>query len=119
MMLGTRTTVILSVLTGVALELGIHALSGRREAWDSAQYWTIGLPAAAVVSVAIGFFSRSADWVWTLAVVPSQVFTMVVRSGELGSLWPLAVALSSILSLPFVLAAFVGSKLRPSPKPPA
>jgi len=111
-MLHKRTTILLSVLTGVALELGIHALSGRREAWDSGQYWTIGLPLAAVVSVAIGFLSQRADWIWTLVVVPSQVMTMVLRGGAGGGLWPLTLVLSSILSAPFVLAAFIGSKFR-------
>jgi hypothetical protein len=117
-MLRKRTTILLCVLTGVALELGIHALSGRREAWDSAKYWTIGLPLVAVVSVAIGFLSQRTDWLWTLVVVPSQVMTMVLRSMVLrsragGGLWPLTLVLSSILSAPFVLAAFIGSKFRP------
>ena len=101
------------IATGVALELGIHALSGRREAWDSALYWTLGLPAAALVSLAIGSMSRQKDWLWTFGVVPSQVLTMMVRSGEIGGLWPLTVALSSILSVPFVVASFLGTRLRP------
>jgi hypothetical protein len=29
-------------------------------------------------------------------------------------LWPLAVALSAVLSAPFVLAAFIGSRFRPA-----
>jgi|SRR4051812_20514265 hypothetical protein len=108
-----RTTILLSILTGIALELGIHALTGRREAWDSAQYWTIGLPLAAVVSVTIGFLSQRTDWLWTFVVVPSQVMIMVLRSRGGGGLWPLTMVLSSILSAPFVLAAFIGSKFRP------
>jgi hypothetical protein len=112
--LDQRATIALSILTGVALELGIHAISGRREAWDSAEFWTLGLPAACLVSVAIGFLSRSRDWLWTLAVAPSQVATMMVRSGEIGNLWPLTLGLSTLLSAPFVLGAFVGSKLRKS-----
>jgi hypothetical protein len=47
-----------------------------------------------------------------LAIVPAQVTTMMVRSGELGSLWPLAVALSAVLSAPFVAAAFAASRWR-------
>jgi hypothetical protein len=111
--LRTRTIIVLSVLTGVGLELGIYAISGRREAWDSTQYWTIGLPLAVVASLAIGYLSRHTDWAWTILVVPSQVTTMMVRSGEIGSLWPLAALVSAFLSLPFVAAAVVGSALRP------
>jgi hypothetical protein len=111
--LSRRSLVILCVATGIGLELGVHALSGRREAWDSAQYWTIGIPLALIVSGALGLLSRRRDWLFTFAIVPSQVLSMTVRSGEIGSLWPLAVALSSILSTPFVAAAFVGSRFRP------
>jgi hypothetical protein len=108
--LDSRATAILAVTTGIALELAIHALSGRREAWDSAQFWTVGLPCALLISAAIGRLSRDRAWLWTFAIAPAQVMTMMVRSGELGGLWPLTVAMSAILSAPFVLAAFVGSR---------
>ena len=111
-MMEKRAVVLAAVLTGVALELGIHAVSGRREAWDSTQYWTIGIPSALIVSAAIGFLSRGRDWIWTLVVIPSQVMTMTVRSGEIGGLWPLMLMLSAVLSAPFVIAAFIGSRLR-------
>jgi hypothetical protein len=113
-MLKRRAIIALCVVAGVGLELGIHVLTGRREAWDSALYWTLGLPLVAAVSVAIGLASERSDWLWTFLIVPSQVTTMMVRSGEIGSLWPLAAALSAILSAPFVAAAFVGSKFRPT-----
>jgi hypothetical protein len=113
-MLTRRSVIALSVVTGIGLELGIYMLSGRREAWDSALYWTLGLPVVAVLSMAIGLASERSDWVWTFLIVPSQVTTMMVRSGEIGNLWPLTAVLSSILSAPFVAAAFVGSRFRPS-----
>jgi hypothetical protein len=103
----------LTVFTGVALELGIHALSGRREAWDSPLYWTLGLPAACLASVLIGFLSQRTGWLWAAAIVPSQVTTMMVRNGEIGGLWPLMMILSSILGIPFLLLAFIGSRFRP------
>ncbi len=111
-MLNTRSLVCLAIATGVALELGIHALSGRREAWDSPLYWTLGLPAAGVASVVIGCLSRGGNWLWAAVIVPSQVMTMMVRSGEPSGLWPLMLVLSSILGTPFVVASFVGSRFR-------
>jgi hypothetical protein len=110
--LRTRTTILLAIVTGVSLELGVHALSGRREAWDSSEYWTIGLPIAVCISIALGFLSRRSDWLWTAVIMPSQVMTMLVRSGEVGSLWPLALILSSVFSAPFVGASFLGSRFR-------
>ena len=107
-----HTTIACTVLTGVALELTIHLLTGRREAWDAPQFWTLGLPAALAASAAVGFFSNGTDWRWTALVAPSQVATMMVRSGEIGALFPLTVALSAVLSAPFLFVAFVASRFR-------
>ena len=49
----------------------------------------------------------------TVVIAPSQVLTMMIRSGELSGLWPLTLVLSAILSAPFVVSAFVGSRFRP------
>jgi hypothetical protein len=105
--------IIAGIATGVVLELGIHALSGRREAWDSPEFWAIGMPATLFVSAVIGYVSRSNDWLWTVVIVPSQVMTMLLRSGEISGLWLLTVGFSAILSAPFIVAAFVGSRFRP------
>ena len=94
------------------MELAVGGLTGRREAWDSTQYWAVGLPIAAVVSAAIGYFSRQLCWLWTILLIPAQVCTMMVRSGEASGLLPLAVVLSVILSVPFVLLAFIASLFR-------
>lgn len=114
-MLTARAVLALAALTGIALELGVHAASGRREAWDSPVFWTVGLPIAMVVSTLVGWCSRGRAWIGTLAVAPSQVATLMVRSGDIGSLWPLTLVLSAMLSAPFVFAAFVGSRIRREP----
>jgi hypothetical protein len=79
-----RITAALSILTGVALELGVALRSHRREAWDSEVFWVLGLPCALVACVAIGWGARDRDWRWTAAVVPAQVVTMMARNGDLG-----------------------------------
>jgi hypothetical protein len=111
-MLHGPTTALLTILTGIALELGVGALTGRREAWDSTHYWTVGLPLAGTVSLALGYFSRHRGWAWTILLVPSQVFTMMVKNAEVSGLLPLALVLSMILSAPFVVLGFVGSRFR-------
>jgi hypothetical protein len=111
-MFDRRAVIVVALLTGAALELGIQMASGRREAWDSSLYWTVGLPAACTLALAIGVMARARDWVWVCLMIPAQVTTMMVRNGELGGLWPLAMILASVLSAPLVAAAFIGSRLR-------
>lgn len=110
-MFSARTTILLSVLTGVTIEVAVSAAGGRRESWDSTIYWIMGIPAALLASVAIGFLSRGTDWVWALAIVPSQVATMALKTRDFGLL-PFTLILSLFLSLPFLVAAFAGAKLR-------
>jgi hypothetical protein len=102
-----------SVAAGAALELGIGAISGRREAWDSGLYWSVGLPVALAAAAAIGYRAGRRGWYWTGLIVPSQATVMMLRTGELGGLWPLMVVLASILGAPFLFVAFIASRLRP------
>jgi len=99
-MIHKRTAILLAVLTGVALELGIHAISGRREAWDSTEFWTIGLPAAALISVAIGYMSQRSDWLWTIggiaAVGVSTGVVMVFIVGIAQSAQPAFLSLTPL-----------------------
>lgn len=107
--------IVLVIATGVALELGIERMTGRGEAWDSDVYWTLGLPIAVLLSVLAGFISQGRDWLWAAALVPAQVTTMMVTSGDIVgglTLWPLTAGLSSILSAPFIGAAYLGSRFR-------
>lgn len=112
-MLSRGAAIALSIATGIVLELGIGTISGRREAWDSGLYWIAGLPAALLLSASVGYFAGRRGWFWTVCIVPSQVFMMMLRSGEIGSLWPLAVGLSSILGAPFLVVSFIASRFRP------
>jgi hypothetical protein len=111
-MLSLPVAAVLAALTGVLLEVVVHFVTGRNEAWDSPVFWTTGLPAALVASFGIGLLAKGRAWLATLGVAPGQVAAMMIRNGEVGNLWPLAIALSAILSAPFVAASFAGSKLR-------
>ena len=113
-MLPPRTALLVSVAIGVALEVGVTLASGGREAWDAGVYWSMGLPLAALAAAAIGYLARGRAWLSTAVIVPAQVATMMFRGGA-GSLWPLALALSFVLSLPFVGVAFAARRLRGRP----
>ena len=113
-MLRRPAVIFVAATTGVLLEIGVFLVSGRREAWDSPVFSTAGLPIAALIALALGFATAGSDWLWTAIIAPCQIMTMMARSGEIGSLWPLTLALSFILSAPFVAVAFVGSRFRPA-----
>jgi len=110
-MLPPRTALLISIAIGVVLEVGVTLVSGRREAWDAGVYWTAGLPSAVLAAAIVGYRSSGRGWLATAAIVPAQVATMMFRSGEMGNLWPLTLALSSILSLPFVGVAYAARRL--------
>ena len=105
-----RTALLISIAIGMALEVGVTLASGRREAWDAGVYWTTGLPLAVIGAAAVGYLSRGRAWMSTALIVPAQVATMMYRGGGAGNLWPLALALSFILSLPFVGVAFAARR---------
>jgi hypothetical protein len=110
----TRTAALLAVAVGVALEVWISLTTGRREAWDTSLYWTFGLPLALIAAAGIGYVTRGNGWVAALLIVPGQVLAMAYRSGSIGSLtlWPLTLALSCVLGLPFALVAYATRRLR-------
>ena len=112
----TRTAALLAVAVGVALEVSISLATGRREAWDTSLYWTIGLPLALIAAAGIGYVARGNGWLAALLIVPGQVLAMAYRSGSIGSLtlWPLTLALSCVLGLPFALLAYATRRLRRS-----
>ena len=113
-MLKPRTAVLASIAIGVALEVGVILASGRREAWDSPVYWTVGVPSAFLGAAAIGYLAAGTAWRAALLIVPAQVAAMMYRTGEPGNLWPLTVALSFVMGLPFLLVSYLASRRRKS-----
>jgi ABC-type glycerol-3-phosphate transport system permease component len=111
-MLRRRTALLFSVAVGVALQIGVWQATGAREAWDNPTYWTVGLPLAALAAACIGYLAVGTAWTATLLIVPAQVATMMVKNGEIGGLWPLSIALAFLMGLPFLLVAYVASRVR-------
>jgi hypothetical protein len=106
---------LIAVAVGVALDVWISLATGRREAWDSSLYWTVGLPVAIAASGGIGYLARGTGWIAAVLVVPGQVLAMMYRNGAVGNLWPLTLVLSVFLGLPFALVAYVGQRVRRRP----
>ena len=103
-------------LSGVSLVFGavvwaaIVQVSGRREAWDSAMYFRVGLPACYAVSGIFGCVEPHRSWRWGVLPFVGQFVWMIV-SEKVGSLMPLGAIAIGVFSLPGVLLAIVGAAL--------
>lgn len=104
--------VLLSALIGAALWLLASRFANGREAWDAPGYWQLGYPLALLASAALGWWFPRGAWRWPLVMFVAQSLTAFVLAGELGNLWPLAIAMFVILSLPGVALAVFTAWLR-------
>jgi len=102
----------IAAVAGMVLWIAASFISGKKEAWDASVYWTVAYPVAIVLSGLLGLFYPKWAWRWPLALFVFQFVGMVVRSGELGNLWPLGLLLFIALSVPGILAAQAAAWLR-------
>lgn len=102
--------IVIALAVGAALWTAASLTSGRREAWDASVYWALAYPVALVASAVLGYLFPMRAWRWPLALFAGQFVAMVVRNGELGSLWPLGLVMFGVLSLPAVVAARIAAR---------
>ena len=107
---GTTVPYVVSLLAGLVICLVVAKLGGRREPWDSSLYFVAGIPLMCVVAFALAYVYPVKAWRWVLSMAVGQSIAMVLGGGSL-SLWPLAIIAMTVLSLPQLVAAIVGSKL--------
>ncbi|MBI5242197.1 MAG: hypothetical protein HY922_00780 [Elusimicrobia bacterium] len=101
----------LAAAAGAAVWLCIALLSGRREAWDSGLYWTCGMPVLMAASGWLGWKFPAHPWRWPLTAFAAQALVLFVMKPG-GNLLPLGLIAFLVLSLPCVLAAWIGSMIR-------
>ena len=102
---------LLCLAVGVGLEVWIGYAGHRREAWDSPLFWSVGMPIATLASAAIGYVAQGNGCLAPGLMLPGFVMAMSYRGGDIG-LWPLTIAASFVLSVPFVAVAWVAHRLR-------
>ena len=98
-MLPARTALLISLAIGVALEVG--TLGSRT-----------GLPIAVVLSGAIGYLSRGRGWLAPAAIGPAQFAAALYRGASMAPAWLGPFLYFVALSVPMVLAAYVGHRVR-------
>jgi hypothetical protein len=113
--MSTRNAIIpvsMAAIVGAGLWYVAAMITGRREPWDAPAFWLAAYPAAILACALLGYYYPERPWRWALVLFESQFLAMCVRNGELGSLWPLGMALFGIVALPGVVAARLASRLR-------
>jgi hypothetical protein len=105
----------IAIAGGLLLMFVAAEVSGRREAWDSGLYWAVFYPLSIVACSVLGYLFPERAWRWALAFFLGQCVAMLLRNGELGNLFPLGLVLFGILSLPGVVVAKLGAKLKGRP----
>ena len=103
--------ILAAISTGIVVNLYITNLTGRKESWDSALYFSIGIPIMCGVIAVLSFFFPERNWRWTAAMTVGQVIAMAANSDGSWSLWPLGLIAFTIVSLPQFLVGIVVGKL--------
>lgn len=111
---------LLSAVCGAVIWILIAQASGRREAWDSGLFFSVGMPAVCLVSMAFAFFEPNHSWQWGVLPMIGQFVWMLVSQGP-GNLLPLGVIVFGVLSVPAIIAAqiaaFIATKTVGQKKP--
>lgn len=96
---------------GAVIWLLIVRATGRREAWDSGLYFSVGLPVVCLISMAFAIFEPKRSWRWGVLPVVGQFVWMLLSEGP-GNLLPLGVIVFAMLSVPSIVTAWLGAIIR-------
>ena len=99
---------LVAILAGAAVWAFIAQASGRAEAWDSGAYFTVGMPAACLISFVLALFQPERSWRWGVLPMVGQLVWLLLSEGS-GSMLPLGVVLFGVLSVPGIVAARIGA----------
>lgn len=97
-----------AAIFGAAVWILVSLATGRTEAWDSGLYFSAGIPAVCLGSMAFAFFAPERSWRWGVLPPAGQFVWLLVSQGP-GNLLPLGVVVFAMLSVPSILAARAGA----------
>jgi hypothetical protein len=101
----------ISAIVGASIWLVISWVTGKQEAWDSSYYFLYGIPIMMLMAGTLGFILPIRPWRWGITIVFSQALILILQK-PMGNLLPLGLVLFGMLSLPVILAAYLGAFAR-------
>jgi hypothetical protein len=93
---------------GIVVWAAITSVSGRREAWDSSLYFSVGMPLVCAGSMVLAILEPAHSWRWGVIPFAGQFLAMLAAEG-VGNLLPLGIVVFGIFSVPAIVAARVGA----------
>jgi hypothetical protein len=99
---------LVAVGCGAAIWILIALASGRTEAWDSGLYFSVGIPAVCLLSMALALLAPHRSWRWGVSPMVGQFVWMLLSQGP-GNLLPLGVIVFAVLSVPPIITARIGA----------
>ncbi len=97
----------IAVAIGVLVWVGVSEVSGRREAWDSPFYFSVGIPVMCVAAACLAYVEPDRSWRWAVLPFAAQAAWLVLSQG-LGNMFPLGFVVFAILAIPALLATRLG-----------
>jgi hypothetical protein len=89
----------------------VSAITGTKEPWDLASYWTIVYPAALALSAILGAVLKSAQWSAGAVVMLAQIPVVLVISGA-SPLLGVGILYAAVLSIPAITLSWLAGKVR-------
>ena len=102
---------VIAIMIGVLTCGVISMISGRKEAWESPSYFSVGMPVVCAASAILGFIESQKAWRWGIAPLVGQFFWMLFTQGP-GNLLPLGLIAFGVLSVPSIITAKIGAFVR-------
>lgn len=109
--LGPRWAGAIAAVAGATGWLAIAHLTHRREAWDSALYFSWFLPSLALVVATLGFFAPERAWRWGFVPFGAQAVVAFVQDPT-ANLLPLGLIVFAIYGAIIAVPASIGAALR-------
>lgn len=100
-----------ALVVGVVVWIVVSNATGKREAWDSDVYFSLGIPAVCLASFVLAMLEPRRSWRWGVLPLIGQFLTMLITQG-VGNLLPLGIIVFGVLSVPSVLTARLGAFVR-------
>lgn len=87
-----------AIAAGAAVWILLASFSGKREAWDSDLYFSVGIPVICLVACVLGYLEPERPWRWGIAPLIGQAVWALISQG-FGNLLPLGFVVFAILSV--------------------